>query len=107
MGDATKTEALKNSDTLYYQSRVSGSVPRFFRSWSTSDDLVGNVRRAEASDWELLPGRFFWTVDRADWGMRSADQRSLSMAVCAIIVFPAGILTTSGIRPQTPIRPFN
>ena len=77
MSPATRAEALKKLDT--YTIKV--GYPDKWRDYSNlvirRDDLVGNVRRAAAADWQFYVGRSTGPVDKADWGMTPADQRRL------------------------------
>ncbi len=91
MGPQTKAEALKKLDT--YTIKV--GYPDHTRDYSTlvitDDDLVGNVRRAAAADWEFSSGRLDSPVDKSDWAMTPQTNDAYSGAL-RDIVFPAGIL---------------
>jgi putative endopeptidase len=99
MGDATKVEALKKLDT--YTIKV--GYPDHPRDYSKleirRDDLVGNVRRAAAADWDYYTGRFFGPVDRADWGMTPQTNDAYNGSL-RDIVFPAGILQPPVFDPN-------
>ena len=99
MGDATKAEALKKLDT--YTIKV--GYPDHPRDYSKleirRDDLVGNVRRAAAADWDYYTGRFFGPVDRADWGMTPQTNDAYNGSL-RDIVFPAGILQPPVFDPN-------
>ena len=77
MSPATRAEALKKLDT--YTIKV--GYPDKWRDYSNlvirRDDLVGNVRRAAAADWQFYVDRSTGPVDKADWVMTPADQRRL------------------------------
>jgi len=99
MGDATKAEAIKKLDT--YTIKV--GYPDHPRDYSKleirRDDLVGNVRRAAAADWDYYTGRFFGPVDRADWGMTPQTNDAYNGSL-RDIVFPAGILQPPVFDPN-------
>lgn len=91
MGAETKKEALKKLDT--YTIKV--GYPDHPRDYSTlvvrADDLIGNVKRCAALDWDFYTGRFFDPVDRSDWGMTPQTNDAYNGSL-RDIVFPAGIL---------------
>jgi putative endopeptidase len=91
MGPATRAEALKKLDT--YTIKV--GYPNKPRDYSNlvirSDDLVGNVRRAAAADWQFYVGRSMGVVDKGDWGMTPQTNDAYNGSL-RDIVFPAGIL---------------
>ena len=91
MGPQTKAEALKKLDT--YTIKV--GYPDHSRDYSklviTDDDLVGNVRRAGAADWEFYSSRLDGPVDKSDWAMTPQTNDAYS-GLLRDIVFPAGIL---------------
>jgi putative endopeptidase len=91
MGPATRTEALKKLDT--YTIKV--GYPDKQRDYSNlvirRDDLVGNVRRAAAADWQFYVGRSNGPVDKGDWGMTPQTNDAYNGSL-RDIVFPAGIL---------------
>ncbi len=91
MTAATKAEALKKLDT--YQIKV--GYPDHPRDFSglvlRSDDLVGDVRRAEAWDWRYYLRRLNGPVDRSDWSMTPQTNDAYNGSL-RDIVFPAGIL---------------
>ena len=91
MGPQTKAEALKKLDT--YTIKV--GYPDHSRDYSklviTDDDLVGNVRRAAAADWEFSSSRLDGPVDKSEWAMTPQTNDAYS-GLLRDIVFPAGIL---------------
>ncbi len=91
MGPQTKAEALKKLDT--YTIKV--GYPDHPRDYSklviTDDDLVGNVRRAAAADWEFSSSRLDGPVDKSEWAMTPQTNDAYS-GLLRDIVFPAGIL---------------
>jgi putative endopeptidase len=91
MSPATKVEALKKLDT--YTIKV--GYPDKWRDYSTlvirRDDLVGNVRRAAAADWQFNVDRSSGPVDKDDWGMTPQTNDAYNGSL-RDIVFPAGIL---------------
>jgi putative endopeptidase len=92
MGPATRVEALKKLDT--YTIKV--GYPDKWRDYSNlvirRDDLVGNVRRAAAADWQFYVDRSKGPVDKGDWGMTPQTNDAYNGSL-RDIVFPAGILT--------------
>src|SRR5947207_571239 len=91
MAPETKKEALKKLDT--YTIKV--GYPDHPRDYSKlvvrGDDLVGNVKRCTALDWDFYTGRFAGPVDRSDWGMTPQTNDAYNGSL-RDIVFPAGIL---------------
>ena len=91
MSPATKVEALKKLDT--YTIKV--GYPDHWRDYSNlvirRDDLVGNVRRAAAADWQFYVDRSIGPVDKSDWGMTPQTNDAYNGSL-RDIVFPAGIL---------------
>jgi putative endopeptidase len=91
MGPATKAEALKKLDT--YTIKV--GYPDKWRDYSNlvirRDDLVGNVRRAAAADWQFNVDRSPGPVDKGDWLMTPQTNDAYNGSL-RDIVFPAGIL---------------
>jgi putative endopeptidase len=91
MGPATKGEALKKLDT--YTIKV--GYPDKWRDYSNlvirRDDLVGNVRRSAAADWQFYVDRSTGPVDKADWLMTPQTNDAYNGSL-RDIVFPAGIL---------------
>jgi putative endopeptidase len=91
MGPATKAEALKKLDTY----TVKVGYPDTSRDYSNlvirRDDLVGNVRRSAAADWQFYVDRGKGPVDKADWLMSPQTNDAYNGSL-RDIVFPAGIL---------------
>jgi putative endopeptidase len=91
MSPATRAEALKKLDT--YTIKV--GYPDKPRDYSNlvirRDDLLGNVRRAAAADWQFYVGRSTGPVDKGDWGMTPQTNDAYNGSL-RDIVFPAGIL---------------
>ena len=91
MGPATKAEALKKLDT--YTIKV--GYPDKWRDYSNlvirRDDLVGNVRRSAAADWQFYVDRSNGPVDKGDWLMTPQTNDAYNGSL-RDIVFPAGIL---------------
>jgi putative endopeptidase len=91
MSPATRAEALKKLDTY----RIKVGYPDKTRDYSNlvirRDDLVGNVRRAAAADWQFYVDRSKGPVDKDDWGMTPQTNDAYNGSL-RDIVFPAGIL---------------
>jgi len=91
MSPATRQEALKKLDTY----TVKVGYPDTKRDYSNlvirRDDLVGNVRRAAAADWQFYVGRSTGPVDKTDWLMTPQTNDAYNGSL-RDIVFPAGIL---------------
>jgi putative endopeptidase len=99
MGPATRAEALKKLDT--YAIKVGyPDHPRDYGSVVISDDdLVGDVRRAAASDWAFSRGRLSHPVDRSSWIMTPQTNDAYN-GTLRDIVFPAGILQPPIFDPE-------
>jgi putative endopeptidase len=63
------------------------------------DDLVGNVRRAGAADWEFQTSRLGGPVDKSDWSMTPQTNDAYNGSL-RDIVFPAGILQPPVFDPN-------
>jgi putative endopeptidase len=91
MGTDTKAEALRKLDTY----TVKVGYPDHPRDYTTllitDNDLVGDVRRAAAADWDFHLHRLAGPVDRSDWGMTPQTNDAYNGHL-RDIVFPAGIL---------------
>ena len=99
MSPATRAEALKKLDT--YTIKV--GYPDKWRDYSNlvirRDDVIGNVRRAAAADWQFYVGRSGGPVDKADWGMTPQTNDAYNGSL-RDIVFPAGILQAPIFDPN-------
>jgi putative endopeptidase len=91
MSPATRAEALKKLDTY----TVKVGYPDTPRDYSNlvirRDDLLGNVRRSAAADWQFYVDRSKGPVDKADWLMTPQTNDAYNGSL-RDIVFPAGIL---------------
>jgi putative endopeptidase len=91
MSPATRREALKKLNTY----TVKVGYPDAKRDYSNlvirRDDLVGNVRRAAAADWQFYVTRSTGPVDKTDWLMTPQTNDAYNGSL-RDIVFPAGIL---------------
>jgi putative endopeptidase len=98
MSPATKAEGLKKLDT--YQIKV--GYPDHPRDYSAlvirADDLVGDVRRSAAADWQFYTSRLNGPVDRTDWSMTPQTNDAYNGSL-RDIVFPAGILQAPEFDP--------
>jgi len=92
MSPATRLEALKKLDTYV----IKVGYPDKWRGYSNlmirRDDLVGNVRRSAAADWDFYVQRSKGAVDKGDWGMTPQTNDAYNGSL-RDIVFSAGILT--------------
>jgi putative endopeptidase len=99
MSAATKVEALKKLET--YSIKV--GYPDHPRDYSAlvvrRDDLVGNVVRAAAADWQFQVARLNGPVDRSDWAMTPQTNDAYNGSL-RDIVFPAGILQPPMFDPN-------
>ena len=99
MSPATRREALKKLDTYL----IKVGYPDSWRDYSNvvirRDDLVGNVRRAAAADWNFYVQRSKGAVDKDDWGMTPQTNDAYNGSL-RDIVFPAGILQAPMFDPN-------
>ena len=99
MSPATRREALKKLDTYI----IKVGYPDTWRDYSNvvirRDDLVGNVRRAAAADWDFYVQRSKGPVDKSDWGMTPQTNDAYNGSL-RDIVFPAGILQAPMFDPN-------
>jgi len=99
MSPATRREALKKLDTYI----IKVGYPDSWRDYSNvtirRDDLVGNVRRAAAADWDFYVQRSKGPVDKGDWLMTPQTNDAYNGSL-RDIVFPAGILTAPMFDPN-------
>jgi putative endopeptidase len=91
MSPETRQQALKKLDT--YTIKVGyPDHPRDYLSVVIRDsDLIGNVVRAGAADWNFQVARLNGPVDRLDWGMTPQTNDAYNGSL-RDIVFPAAIL---------------
>jgi len=91
MSPETKQQALKKLDT--YTIKV--GYPDHLRDYSNliirDSDLIGNVLRSGAADWNFYVARLNGPVDRTDWSMTPQTNDAYNGSL-RDIVFPAGIL---------------
>lgn len=91
MSPQTKAEALKKLNT--YQIKV--GYPDKPRDYSAvvirRDDVLGNVRRLAAANWQFYASRSKGPVDKSDWIMSPQTNNAYNGSL-RDIVFPAGIL---------------
>jgi putative endopeptidase len=98
MGPDTRIEALKKLDTY----TVKVGYPDHARDYSAveirRDDLIGDVRRAAAADWDFYVNRSAGPVDRTDWSLtpQTVDAYNGNFRD---IVFPAAILQPPDFDP--------
>ncbi|MCC5856488.1 MAG: M13 family metallopeptidase [Idiomarina sp.] len=91
MGEETKAEAQAKLAT--FTTKI--GYPEVWRDYDCLDineDLVGNMRRASACEYERMIGRLGQEVDPYDWGMTPQTVNAYYRATMNEIVFPAGIL---------------
>lgn len=98
MEASTKTEALRKLDTY----TVKVGYPDHARDYSAveirRDDLIGDVRRVAAADWDFYVKRSAGPVDRSDWSMtpQTVDAYNGNFRD---IVFPAALLQPPDFDP--------
>ena len=99
MGPETRTRALEKLDT--YTIKV--GYPDKARDYSgvviRADDLIGNVRRCGAAEWNFYTGRMPGAVDKSDWIMTPQTNDAYNGSL-RDIVFPAGILQPPMFDPE-------
>jgi putative endopeptidase len=92
MSSATKTAALAKLAKM----DVMVGYPDKFRDYSAlqmdPDDLLGNVKRSAAFEWQYQLADLNKPVDRKKWGMSPATVDAYNGFLENKIVFPAGIL---------------
>ena len=91
MSPATKVEALKKLDTYTVKVGYPDKPRDFSGLVIRDDDLVGDVRRAAAWDWNFYARRLRAPVDRQEWSMTPQTNDAYNGDL-RDIVFPAGIL---------------
>ena len=99
MGPETKKEALKKLDTYTIKVGYPDHPRDYSKLITRSDDLIGNVKRCAALDWEFYTGRFSGPVDRTDWSMTPQTNDAYNGSL-RDIVFPAGILQPPVFDPD-------
>ena len=91
MSEQTRAEAIKKLDTY----TVKVGYPDHPRDYTSlvirDDDLIGDVRRAAAVEWDFYVHRLPLPVDRSDWSMTPQTNNAYN-GIMRDIVFPAGIL---------------
>jgi len=92
MGPATRAEARAKLARI----SVKIGYPDVWRSYAglemRADDLVGNVMRATAFEWQRRLGQLGGPVDRSEWGMTPQTVNAYYRPSANEIVFPAAIL---------------
>jgi putative endopeptidase len=100
MSDATKTKALQKLSML----TVKVGYPSKWRDYSalkiSPDDLVGDVERANAFEWNREVKRLNDPVDRSEWGMTPQTVNAYYNPAWNEIVFPAAILQPPFFDPN-------
>ena len=91
MGPSTRAEALKKLDTYVVKVGYPDSARDYSNLVIRRDDLVGNVRRSAAADWQFYVDRSKGAVDKGDWLMTPQTNDAYNGSL-RDIVFPAGIL---------------
>src|SRR5207302_8874631 len=91
MRPETKKEAIKKHDTYTFKVCYPDHLRDYSKLVVRGDDLIGNVKRCAALDWDFYTGRFAGPVDRSDWGMTPQTNDAYNGSL-RDIVFPAGIL---------------
>jgi len=99
MRPETKKEALKKLDTYTIKVGYPDHPRDYSKLITRSDDLIGNVKRCAALDWEFYTGRFSGPVDRTDWSMTPQTNDAYNGSL-RDIVFPAGILQPPVFDPD-------
>ncbi|MDO5495017.1 MAG: M13-type metalloendopeptidase [bacterium] len=92
MGEETKQKALAKLEGFYPKI----GYPAEFRDYSSleasADDLLGNVRAAEAFEWKRQAAKVGGPVDRDEWLMPPQMVNAYYMPTSNEIAFPAAIL---------------
>jgi putative endopeptidase len=91
MGPTTRAEALKKLDTYVVKVGYPDSLRDYSNLVIRRDDLVGNVRRSAAADWQFYVDRSKGAVDKSDWLMTPQTNDAYNGSL-RDIAFPAGIL---------------
>ncbi len=91
MGPETRAEALRKLDTYVVKVGYPDKPRDYSHVVVRDDDVIGNVQRAAAADWQFLVDRSDGPVDTSDWFMtpQTVDAYNGSLRD---IVFPAAIL---------------
>lgn len=97
----TKAEALEKLDALII---LVGSpkTPRldYGSLVVRDDDVVGNVRRAAAVDWDFYVNRLSNPVDRNDWWFKPQVNNATNMIYSRSLIFPAALLQAPIYDPK-------
>ncbi len=92
MSDATKAEAKEKLDKI----TVKIGYPDRWRDYSglniVANDLIGNMRRASAFEYNYELAKLGKPIDREEWGMNPHTVNAYYNPTMNEIVFPAGIL---------------
>ncbi len=99
MSPATKIEAIKKLETYTIKVGYPDHPRDYGKLAIADDDLVGDVRRAGAGDWDFYVGRYFGPVDRTDWSMSPQTNDAYNGSL-RDIAFPAGILQPPVFDPN-------
>ena len=90
--ETKKKAAWRKLAQVHAQDRISRQVARYSELEIRRDDLVGNVRRAAAFEFDRNLAKLGKPVDRSEWGMTPQTVNAYYNATFNEIVFPAAIL---------------
>jgi putative endopeptidase len=99
MGPETRAEALRKLDTYVVKVGYPDKPRDYSQLVVRDDDVVGNVHRAAAADWQFQVGRSDGPVDTGDWGMTPQTMDAYNGSL-RDIVFPAAILQPPEFDPD-------
>jgi putative endopeptidase len=91
MGPQTKTRALEKLDTYAIKVGYPDTPRDYSHLVIRDDDVLGNVQRTAAADWQFHVARLPGPVDRSEWAMTPQTNDAYNGSL-RDIVFPAGIL---------------
>lgn len=98
MGEATRDEAIRKLDTFVIKVGYPDKPRDYAPLVIDASDLVGNVLRCAALDWQFVRARLGAPVDRADWAMTPQTPDAYNGSL-RDIVFPAAILMAPMFDP--------
>ncbi|HVI06960.1 MAG TPA: M13 family metallopeptidase [Candidatus Binatia bacterium] len=102
MNASTKNEALAKLDSLYVGVGYGESWHKYSNYEVKSDDLFGNVWRADLSEYRRRVALLGTPIDRKEWTMTPQTINAVNLPLYNALNFPAGILQPPFFDPKAP-----
>ena len=100
MSPATRAEALRKLDAYVIKVGYPASPRDYSALVVHAGDLVGNVRRAAAADWNFELAHLGRQIDRSEWLLTPQTDNAYNTGSTLSIEFPAALLQPPMFDPQ-------